>query len=81
MLKPPSSVPGPFRPPAQPPGIAAQRKPMVRMWQVGEGETLHGLAQRFYGNSREAIRIFNANRDVLRNTESPLLVGSQLRIP
>lgn len=60
--------------PGQP---VAQRPAAVR---VAPGETLATLARRFYGDARQAARIWEANRDRLR---SPQLVvaGMELRLP
>lgn len=66
-LRPPKHVPGPFRPPGTPPGIPTQHLPRIRYHTVAGGETLASLAENYYGNPREATRIFNANRaDVFR---------------
>lgn len=48
--------------------------------RVAPGETLETLAQRFYGDRSMAPRVYEANRDVLRN---PALVvaGMELRLP
>ena len=48
--------------------------------RVAPGETLETLAQRFYGDRSTAPRLYEANRDVLRN---PALVvpGMELRLP
>lgn len=48
--------------------------------RVAAGETLATIARRFYGDEREAERIWQANRDRLR---SPALVvpGMELRLP
>jgi len=48
--------------------------------RVAPGETLESLAERFYGDRSMAIRLFEANRDQLRN---PALVvaGMELRLP
>jgi nucleoid-associated protein YgaU len=61
-MKPPSSVPGSFQPPRQPPTVPTQSLPHVRYYTTTGSETLAGLAERFYGNTREATRIYNANR-------------------
>lgn len=72
QLLPPKSVPGPFKPPKQPPGIPAQRLPGVRYHYPSGNESLGELATRYYGNPREATRIFNANRAGLnRSDRSP----------
>jgi nucleoid-associated protein YgaU len=48
--------------------------------RVAPGETLETLAQRFYGDRSMASRLYEANRDLLRN---PALVvpGMELRLP
>jgi nucleoid-associated protein YgaU len=48
--------------------------------RVAPGETLDTLAQRFYGDRSMAARLYEANRDLLRN---PALVvpGMELRLP
>jgi nucleoid-associated protein YgaU len=48
--------------------------------RVAPGETLDTLAQRFYGDRSMASRLYEANRDLLRN---PALVvaGMELRLP
>lgn len=82
-LRPPSSVPGPYRGPLQPPGIPAQRLPGARYWIAQGNETLAWLAQQLYGNPREATRLFNANRaGVIRSDKTPgFLTSLHDRIP
>ncbi|RLS29820.1 MAG: LysM peptidoglycan-binding domain-containing protein [Planctomycetota bacterium] len=48
--------------------------------KVGPGETLESLAQRFYGDRSWAGRLWEANRDRLRNP-SLLVAGMELRLP
>lgn len=72
IINPPKSVPGTYREPNQPPLVPAQRLPHVRYHAMRGNETLADLAQMYYGNIREAIRIFNANRvGQLREDRSP----------
>jgi nucleoid-associated protein YgaU len=51
-----------------------------RRYTVRAGDTLSKISQQFYGDANQYTKIFNANRDVLRdpNTISP---GQQLIIP
>lgn len=71
-MKPPAWVPGPFRPPRQPPAVPTQALPHARFHTATGTETLRGLAEQFYGNPREAVRIFNANRaGILRDDRTP----------
>lgn len=55
----------------------ARRPAKVR---VGPGETLESLAQRFYGDRSMAPRLFEANRDLLRNPQL-VVAGMELRLP
>lgn len=71
-LLPPTAVPGPYVPPRTPPGIPAQRLPSARYYYPNGNETLADIARGFYGNPREAVAIFNANRSgVIRADRSP----------
>ncbi|HEY7388728.1 MAG TPA: LysM peptidoglycan-binding domain-containing protein [Bryobacteraceae bacterium] len=51
-----------------------------RRYTVKAGDTLSKISQQFYGDANQYTKIFNANRDILRdpNTISP---GQQLVIP
>jgi len=51
-----------------------------RNYTVKPGDTLSKISQQFYGNANQYTKIFNANRNVLRdpNTISP---GQELVIP
>ncbi len=48
--------------------------------RVGPGETLETLARRFYGDPAMASRLWDANRDQLRNP-ALLVAGMELRLP
>ncbi len=48
---------------------------------VKDGDDLHFLAARFYGNARLWIRIFEANRKVLGDNPNSLTRGIKLIIP
>lgn len=52
----------------------------VRYHTVEAGDTLYGLARRFYGDGRQWRRIYQANLDVIKN-EKRLEPGTQLIIP
>ncbi len=47
---------------------------------VASGDTLTGIAQKYYGDASKWNRIFEANRDVLPSSNS-LQIGQKLRIP
>jgi nucleoid-associated protein YgaU len=57
------------------PGVSAPR-----VHVVAAGDTLSGLAKRYYGSAPRWSDIFEANRDVIKNKDH-LLVGTALRIP
>ncbi|MEW6442870.1 MAG: LysM peptidoglycan-binding domain-containing protein [bacterium] len=49
-------------------------------YEVQAGDDLHWLAASFYGDARQWGRIYNANRDVIRNPNL-LRTGQKLTIP
>lgn len=49
-------------------------------YTVQSGDTLSGIAKRFYGNANEYMDIFNANRDQLSDPDK-IQVGQVLKIP
>jgi nucleoid-associated protein YgaU len=50
------------------------------MYTVKPGDTLSKISKQFYGNANEYMRIFNANKDKLRDPDH-LQVGQELMIP
>lgn len=91
LIDPPKWVPGPYRPPTQPPMLPTQHLPTNRYYIARGTESLAGLAELYYNNPREATRIFNANRmgmlrsdhamGMLRTPSDPLPAGAVLLIP
>jgi len=59
---------------------AQEVDPGTRMHVIQEGNTLWGLAERFYGSADEWTRIFEANRDRIEDPEV-LPTGLELVIP
>jgi nucleoid-associated protein YgaU len=51
-----------------------------RVYEVVSGDTLGGIAQKYYGKASEYMKIFEANRDILDNPDL-IKVGQKLRIP
>jgi nucleoid-associated protein YgaU len=51
-----------------------------RRHTVAEGDTLYGLAERYYGDGEHFLDIYQANRDVLKRPDR-LDVGAVLVIP
>ncbi len=51
-----------------------------RRHTVAEGDTLFGLAERYYGDGERFVDLYQANRDVLKRPDR-LAVGTVLVIP
>jgi nucleoid-associated protein YgaU len=75
-----------------PPGLPISRLPAMRYHTVkGSGETLYGMAQEIYGNPRQFVDIYNANRTgiirkdntpgILDSIDAPLPVGALILLP
>jgi nucleoid-associated protein YgaU len=52
----------------------------MQTYTVKSGDTLSKIAQQFYGDSGQYMRIFEANRDKLKDPDK-IQVGQQLTIP
>lgn len=52
----------------------------VRMYTVRAGDTLSKISKEFYGSTNDYMKIFNANRDQLRDPDK-INVGQELKIP
>jgi nucleoid-associated protein YgaU len=85
----PGTIPSP--PPAQDtqwaktdqPAAAAQRQtaaPTERWHDVVSGDSLSKLAAKYYGDGRQWMRIFEANRNILTDPDR-INIGQKLRIP
>ncbi len=56
-------------------------QPDFTQWhEVKSGETLSKIAQRYYGDASLYPKIFEANKDILKNPDL-IRVGQKLRIP
>ncbi len=62
--------------PEGPPKKSQQR----RLYQVKKGDTLSSIARQFYGASSAATRIYEANRDVIRDPNK-LALDTYLKLP
>jgi nucleoid-associated protein YgaU len=70
-------------PPPPPPPVAKVGKPAPAAGQtytVQKGDTLYGLAKRFYGDGKLWTRIADANKDKIRNATT-VPAGAVLVIP
>ena len=75
-----AAAPAPERhgPPA--PEDAAAARQTVRLHEVVSGDTLGGIAKKYYGNAGQYMKIFEANRDIL-DDPNLIKVGQKLKIP
>lgn len=60
--------------------VAPPQDIKVEFYVIKKGDTLSGLAMKYYGNAREYQRIFEANREVIRDPNL-IYVGQKIRIP
>ncbi len=63
-----------------PSGGAAANAPTARMYIVQSGDSLSKIAKRFYGDATSWKKIFEANRDVVKNPDL-IQPGWKLQIP
>ena len=59
---------------------SATAAPQFKMYTVKPGDTLSKISQQFYGSTRDYMRIFNANKDELKDPDH-INVGQELKIP
>ena len=52
----------------------------ARIYEVKSGDTLSKIAKHFYGNANDYMKIFNANKDQLKDPDK-IAVGQKLKIP
>ena len=57
-----------------------QQTSNVRMYTVKAGDTLSKISKEFYGSTNEYMKIFEANKDQLKDPNK-IQVGQQLKIP
>ena len=67
-------------PPRQP-AARAPAPAAARHHSVARGDTLFSLSLKYYGTRSKWRDIFAANRDVLASENSPLKIGTELKIP
>lgn len=54
--------------------------PEVDYYTIVPGDTLSALAKRFYGDASQYSRLFEANREVIKDPDK-IFVGQKIRIP
>jgi len=62
-------------------GVSApEATEQVEYYEIVSGDTLSGIAKKFYGNGSKYMRIFEANREVIKDPDK-IYVGQKIRIP
>jgi LysM repeat protein len=59
---------------------AAKAAPTARLYKVVAGDTLSKIAKKYYGNANEYMKIFEANKNILKDPNK-INVGQELIIP
>jgi len=62
------------------PAPKPQTAPTLRIHKVVAGDTLSKIAKKYYGNANEYMKIFNANKDKLKDPDK-IFPGQDLIIP
>lgn len=52
----------------------------VEYYEIASGDTLSAIARKFYGNGSDYPRIFEANKEVIKDPNK-IYVGQKIRIP
>jgi nucleoid-associated protein YgaU len=52
----------------------------VEYYEIVSGDTLSGVAKKFYGDGSKYMRIFEANKEVIKDPDK-IYVGQKIRIP
>lgn len=60
--------------------VGGQKESAVQTYTVVKGDTLSKIAKQYYGNANEYMRIFEANRDQLKDPDK-IQIGQVLKIP
>lgn len=59
---------------------AQQEATATRLYVIEKGDTLYGIAKRFYGNGMKYPQLFEANREVIQDPDK-IYPGQSIRIP
>lgn len=54
--------------------------PKVEYYEIARGDTLSGIAKKYYGDPKLYTRLFDANREVIKDPEK-IFPGQKIRIP
>ena len=62
------------------PAPKPQNAPTLRIHKVVAGDTLSMIAKKYYGNANEYMKIFDANKNILKDPDK-IFPGQELIIP
>jgi len=62
------------------PVISSTKTSAAQTYTVKAGDTLSKISKQFYGSTTDYMRIFNANKDQLKDPDQ-IKVGQELKIP
>ena len=60
--------------------VAPEATEKVEYYEIVSGDTLSAIAQKYYGKASAYPRIFEANREVIKDPDK-IYVGQKIRIP
>ena len=63
-----------------PPPAPEEPEEKAEVYEIVSGDTLGGIAKRYYGNASKYTKIFEANRDII-DDPNKIYPGQKIRIP
>lgn len=60
--------------------VKAADKPTVEYYEIAPGDSLSAIAKKFYGDAKLYPRLFEANREVIKDPDK-IYPGQKIRIP
>ena len=62
------------------PAAVPEPEPAVEYYEIQRGDTLSAIAKRYYGKAGAYMKIFEANREVIKDPDK-IFPGQKIRIP
>jgi len=60
--------------------VKAADEPRVEYYEIASGDSLSAIAKKFYGNAMQYPRLFEANKEVIKDPDK-IYPGQKIRIP
>jgi len=60
--------------------VKAADEPKVEYYEIASGDTLSAIAKKYYGDAMQYPRLFEANREVIKDPDK-IYPGQKIRIP